>query len=344
MAASIDNRGGTTVNAYRFAIILSLCALHASLAHAEEAADVFPENPDPLVGDWSGRWSAEETVDPELHARIIPLGGDRYRIWMGAKWDNRCPPKLDIEVEKTGDGIAFEQNGMRGEVRGTAFTGGRTRGSLTFALEKVTRLSPTLGKQPPAGSVVLFDGTSLDAWMPYKGWELAEDGAMMVTPKGGYLESKQAFTDIELHMEFRTPYMPRARGQQRGNSGVFIQDVYEVQVLDSYALEGYYDDCGALYKLAAPMVNACAPPLQWQTFDIVYRAPRYDANGKLEANGRMTVQHNGVLIHNDQELKWITTWTEAERLGPPPREPGTIRLQAHNDYVQFRNIWVKELD
>lgn len=330
--------------AYRFAPILLLFVVPLTLACAEEAADVFPENPDPLVGDWSGRWSAEEEVDPELHARIIPLGGDRYRIWMGAKLDLRCPPKLDIEVEKSGDAITFEQDGVRGEVRGTTFTGGRTRGSLTFALEKVERLSPTLGKEPPAGAVVLFDGKNFDAWKPFKGWELVDGDAMMVTPKGGYIESKQAFKDIEMHIEFRTPYMPRARGQARGNSGVFIQDVYEVQVLDSYGLQGYYDECGALYKLAAPNVNACAPPVQWQTFDIVYTAPRYNAEGELEANGRMTVHHNGVLIHNDQELKWITAWTEEERFGDPPREPGHIRLQAHNNFVQFRNIWVKEVD
>jgi len=137
--------------------------------------------------------------------------------------------------------------------------------------------------------------------------------------------------------------MPSARGQQRGNSGVFFQSTYEVQILDSYGLEGYYNECGALYKVAAPKVNACAPPLQWQTYDIIYRAPRHDANGKLVEFPRMTVRHNGVLIHNDQEMPWRTDWKEEGRLKPAPTEPGNIKMQAHGNYVQFRNIWAVDL-
>ena len=163
---------------------------------------------------------------------------------------------------------------------------------------------------------------------------------MMVTPKAKYIQSKQSFSDIDMHIEFRNSFMPKSRGQQRSNSGVFLQDAYEVQVLDSYGLEGYYDECGALYKVAAPMVNACSPPLQWQTYDIEYRAPRFDGAGNLKENARITVRHNGKLIHNDQELWWITAWTEEERLGPAPRQPGHIQLQSHGNYVQFRNIWV----
>ena len=145
---------------------------------------------------------------------------------------------------------------------------------------------------------------------------------------------------LGMHVECRESFMRKGSWWQLANSGVFIKDLYEVQVLDSYGLEGVYDECGAIYKLSAPNVNACAPPLQWQTFDITYTAPRYDGAGKFSAHGRMTVYHNGVLIHNDQELTWINAWTEEERLAPPPREPGRIRLQAPTDYLPFRHIWV----
>jgi hypothetical protein len=272
-----------------------------------------------------------------LCAQVIALGDNKYRIVLAAKLDMRCPPKGVFEVEAAGEALTFQGEGLRGELRGDVIKGGRGE-TARFELKKKLGLSPTLGVKPPKGATVLFDGSGLDAWETSKGWEII-DGAMMVTPKGEYIQSKQTFGDVDMHVEFRNSFMPKSRGQQRSNSGVFLQDVYEVQVLDSYGLEGYYDECGALYKVAAPMVNACAPPLAWQTYDIEYRAPRFDSAGNLTANARITVRHNGKLIHNDQELWWITAWTEEERLGAPPRKPGHIRLQSHGNYVQFRNIW-----
>ncbi len=124
---------------------------------------------------------------------------------------------------------------------------------------------------------------------------------------------------------------------------MFLQDTYEVQILDSFGLEGYCNECGALYKVAAPMVNACRPPLDWQAYDIEYRAPRFDGAGNLSANPVMTVRHNGVLIHNAQEMPWLTGWKEKDRLKPPPGEALPIRLQSHHNYMQFRNIWLVEL-
>ncbi|MCH8802391.1 MAG: fructose-bisphosphate aldolase [Chloroflexi bacterium] len=200
----------------------------------------------------------------------------------------------------------------------------------------------TAGVSEFISGVILFDGSDFDEWRPPTGWEILGDEIMMVKPKGKDLVSKNTYKDVKVHVEFRTPYMPRARGQERGNSGVFMQDVYEAQVLDSYGLEGYYNECGGLYKLSAPRVNSCAPPLQWQTYDIDYVAPRYDASDKLKANGRITVYLNGVLVQDYIELEWITAWTEAGRLKAPPRDPGHIILQAHNNYVQFRNIWLVE--
>lgn len=305
----------------------------------EEYKKFFPE-PDPFVGDWVGRWSEDVKVDPAINAQIIALGGNEYRLRFVAMLDRRATPKAIVDAEAKDGVIAFEGGGMVGEVRPDGIRGTSKSGKSSFQLRKTVRLSPTLGKEPPDGADVLYDGNGFEAWETPKGWVELEDGAMMVVPKGArYLESKKTYTDLEMHVEFRTSFMPDKRGQERANSGVFIQDVYEVQVLDSYGLEGYYDECGALYKLSAPRVNACAPPLQWQTYDIEYTAPRYE-NGELAANGRITVYHNGVLIQDDVRLEWITAWTEAERNAPPPKEAGKIRLQPHGNYTQYRNIWV----
>jgi hypothetical protein len=261
----------------------------------------------------------------------------------------RCPPKLDLTVKPSSGKLAFKDRSWFGEISGGKFTGGRGD-KARFEMSRVELASPTLGLKPPASAQVLFDGSNLDAWTsegktkPVAGWTLIGGGAMVVETGTGDIFTKESFGSCKLHIEFRTPLMANATGQARANSGVFLQGVYEVQVLDSFGLEGYYDECGGLYKLAAPLVNACRPPGQWQTYDIDDTAPRFGANGTLEAYGRMTVHQNGVLIQDDVELKWITAWTEEERLAPPPSKPGPIRLQDHGNYVQFRNIWIEPRD
>jgi hypothetical protein len=140
-----------------------------------------------------------------------------------------------------------------------------------------------------------------------------------------------------MHLEFRTPYMPQARGQGRGNSGVYIQGRYEVQVLDSFGLEGADNECGGLYKQRAPLVNMAFPPLAWQTYDIDFTAPRFDAAGKKTHNARITVRHNGVVVHNDVE---ITAKTGGG--APEGREARPIKLQDHGNPVHYRNIWIVE--
>ncbi len=305
---------------------------------AEKFEDVFPAKPDPFVGDYVGRWSAEEEVNPDIAAQVIALGDNKYRIRLVSKLDRRCPPIAQPEVEAKNGKLSFDIGGLEGSTDGQIFTG--HKGRVTFSMKRVERTSPTMGKQPPQNAVVLFDGKNLDAWQPVKGWKILDDGTLLVTPDGDYLVSKTNWKDCELHVEFRLPFMPRARGQARGNSGVFLQGKYEVQVLDTYGLEGYYDECGALYKLAAPCVNACYPPLAWQTYDITYHAPKYDSSGKLTENGRMTVYQNGILIHNNQELTWITDWKEKDRLAPAPKDPGPIKLQGHHNFVEFRNVWL----
>lgn len=193
---------------------------------------------------------------------------------------------------------------------------------------------------PPAGAVVLFDGKSLDGWTkkdrkspaPFK---LVDGGAMQVA--GGDIFSKQPFGgNFKLHVEFRVPYMPKASGQGRGNSGIYVQGRYEVQVLDSYGLKSKDNDCGGLYSIAAPLTNACKAPTVWQTYDIEFQAPAC-TDGKKTAPGVITVHHNGVLIHDKVKLTKDNTTAGA---GGDPCTPGPILLQDHGNPVQFRNIWV----
>lgn len=193
---------------------------------------------------------------------------------------------------------------------------------------------------PPPGAIVLFDGTGLDAWVGRDGkspptWELVQGGAMQV--KKGDLITRQAFDGhFKLHVEFRVPYMPEAAGQGRGNSGVYLQGRYEVQVLDSYGLKSQDNDCGGIYKVATPRVNACKAPTVWQSYDIDFQAPVFEG-GKRVKPARISVLHNGVPIHQDVEIPLDNT---VSGMGGDPSKPGPILLQDHGNPVQYRNIWL----
>jgi hypothetical protein len=196
---------------------------------------------------------------------------------------------------------------------------------------------------PPDGAIVLFDGKKLDSWTKAgKGggkdpapWKLVEGGAMQVG--GGNVMTREKFGGrFKLHVEFRVPYEPKNKGQGRGNSGVYVQGRYEVQVLDSYGLKSQNNDCGGIYGVAAPLVNACKAPTVWQSYDIEFTAPEC-ANGKKSAPARMTVYHNGVKIHDDVK---ITVDNTTAGLGGDVCEPGPIMLQDHGNPVQYRNIWL----
>lgn len=195
---------------------------------------------------------------------------------------------------------------------------------------------------PPKGAVVLFDGSGLDRWVNRKdgapaGWKVGS-GYMEVRPGNGDIVTRDHFQDFQLHVEFWLPLMAEARGRARANSGVYLQGRYEIQVLDSYGLDSKDNDCGGLYRIAKPLRNACKKPERWQSYDIAFRAPRVGPDGmQTLEKGRVTVFHNGVLIHNN--LHFDATVTTAGLPGDP-RKPGPILLQDHGNPVRFRNVWL----
>lgn len=196
---------------------------------------------------------------------------------------------------------------------------------------------------PPPDAIVLFDGRDLAGWQQVRSatparWKLA-GGVLEVLPGTGDIRTKQQFSDFQLHVEFNEPYMPNARGQARGNSGVYLQGSYEIQVLDSYGLPSKNDDCGAVYGQTPPMVNACRPPGVWQTYDILFHAPRFDAAGQPIEKARVSVLQNNIWIQDNTAIDGPTR-ASMER---DVRQAGPIMLQDHGCRVRYRNIWIRPL-
>jgi hypothetical protein len=199
---------------------------------------------------------------------------------------------------------------------------------------------------PPSDAVILFDGTDLSKWCALDGsptqWILG-DGFMECVEGSGYIRTKQSFGDCQLHIEFATPVPPEGKSQGRGNSGVFLMGEYEVQVLDSYENRTYADgQAAAVYGQYPPMVNASRPPGEWQSYDIVFRRPRFTGTGELQKPARMTVFHNGILVQENVEILGPTAWMQRA-----PYEPHAdklpLSLQDHGNPVRYRNIWIREL-
>lgn len=207
-------------------------------------------------------------------------------------------------------------------------------------------VTPGNGTAPPSDAIVLFDGRDMDQWEKpdgeSAGWKL-EDGVMTVDTGTGVIQTKQAFGDIQLHLEWRAPSEIEGEGQDRGNSGVYIQGRYEIQILDCYENTTYVNgQTGAVYKQHIPMANACRPPGEWQTYDIIFVAPRFKEDSSLFSPATVTVLHNGVLVQNHAVILGTT-----ENVGLPAYKAHPLKqpfqLQDHSNPVSFRNIWVREL-
>lgn len=251
----------------------------------------------------------------------------------GAGWDgDRSTITRVIGQRAEGEKSAHftaQDGSIKAEVNGASILVNNADGVKIMELNRTSRSSPTLGAQPPENAVVLFDGKGVNRFPKSQVDE--QIGALM---QG--ITSEDTFGDCTLHVEFMLPFMPDARGQGRGNSGLYLQGRYEVQMLDSFALEGKDNECGGLYKIAPPKVNMCLPPLVWQTYDVDFTAAKYDAAGKKTANAQITVKHNGVIIHDHQDLPGPT----ASAPNKEENSPGPVYLQNHGNPVRYRNIWV----
>jgi len=215
--------------------------------------------------------------------------------------------------------------------------------SILFAAQVAYADSLFKGEESkPADAIVLFDGKDLSGWVSAgsdkpAGWKV-EKGYMEVNGTGD-IASKTNSKDFQLHLEFWLPLMADAKGQARSNSGVYLQGLYEIQVLDSYGLATSWGDCGGIYGVAVPLVNACRPPELWQTYDVVLHAPRFDAQGNKTSSARVTVFQNGVLIHDNVEVPAPT----GANMGNDPKAAGPLMLQDHGCKVRYRNIWLRPL-
>ena len=279
-------------------------------------------------------------------AKVVAQGGGKYRVlwnvsdevveFAGTTPGKGENPSFDGTVQLDGTQYKLSGRYQDGGTIALSLTGDK---KLNVAMKRVELGSPTLGAKPPEGAIVLMDGSNLDEWetSPLK-WRLHGNGEAEVANPD--LISKRSFGDHKLHLEFRTPFMPSERGQARGNSGVYLHGVYEVQVLDSFGLPPADNDCGGIYKIAVPSMNMCLPPLEWQTYDITFHAPRFDAAGKKTKNARITVVHNGETIHDDLELPGLTGGAMRDTEEPT----GPLKLQHHRDAVRYRNMWALPLD
>lgn len=326
-----------------FLVLLSLVSDSACGAEARrdgpEITDPNLAKADPdfaLQGEYVGQGVLPDGTQGRVGAQVIARGNGQFEIYLltgglpGEGW-KRGGQRTRLDGQRQGKVVSVEGDSISGQIAEGKMTLAAGDAKTKLELKRVERQSPTLGAKPPEGAVVLFDGTGLDY---FPGATMSEEKNLVAGTS-----SKDEFNSYKLHLEFRLSWMPWAGGQRRSNSGVYIHNCYELQVLDSFGLEGRHNECGGLYSIKEPDLNMCLPPMVWQTYDLDFTAPEFDQQGNKVANARMTLRHNGVVIHDDLELPGATPGGQDE--GPGPRG---IHLQGHGCHVQYRNIWLVEKD
>lgn len=316
-------------------IFLSSFAIVWTFLDRGEAQGISDED-FPFQGEYVGQIGSG-SESRKFGLQIIAIGNGKFRAvgytggLPGDGWDGEAPNRVEELGERSDNTVTFNSKYGRGMIRNEMMAVFDAQGVQRGELQKVTRQSPTLGQNPPEGAIVLFDGSNVDAW---EGGKLSDDKLLQQGTT-----SKRKFGSHKLHIEFRLPYQPKATGQGRGNSGLYLQGRYEVQMLDSFGLEGRDNECGGIYSVKAPDLNMCFPPLSWQTYDVEFTEAKYQQE-KLVSSPRVTVYHNGVKIHKNVELPGSRNTTAAPvAVGP---ERGPIYLQDHGSPVRYRNIWIVE--
>ncbi len=317
-----------------FALLLPTATSHLQ---AQDPKQAFVDAKDAgvdfrLQGEYVG-WvlTGSQEFQP-IGLQVIAQGGGKFQA---AEYAGGLPgagahgkPRFRVEGSRRGQTARFVKGPLQIDIDGSkAVFFLKTFDGVIAELKRVHRVSSTMGKKPPAGAVVLFDGSSTDR---FKDAKVTADGLLMEGT-----ETREAFSSFQLHLEFRLPFMPHARGQGRANSGVYLQSRYEVQILDSFGLDGKSNECGGLYRYIEPATNMCLPPLTWQTYDIELTAATFDSASKKTSNARLTVRHNGVLVHDDIEVERKTGAGKPE--GPLALP---TKFQNHGNPVRFRNMWL----
>lgn len=345
-------------------LLLALVAV-APLQAQTKTPGVWTDPSDPslpadfqIQGEYRGATAGGENVG----CQVIALGNGAFQAVLlpgglpGDGWDGKNKILLAGAIEgdkatfKSADGkrkylapsaeefSATSQFPPEGQKDATATVGGgvlkgKVDGGGEFQLKRVERGSPSLGAKPPENAVVLFDGSNTGEWTKGR----IDEKTGLLNTDGADILTKRKFNNYTMHVEFMLPYRPEARGQGRGNSGFYQVDHYEVQILDSFGLDGKNNECGGVYTKAEPKVNMCLPPLAWQTYDVEFTNAVAE-NGKKVKNARMTLKHNGVVIHDDLEITGTTGGSRSD----PEGTPGPIKLQGHGNPLQYRNIWIVE--
>jgi hypothetical protein len=347
-------------------LLAGLGALAPAEAGGKKTAGVWTDPEDKTLPEdfkIQGEYVGALQGGGKLGAQVIALGQKSFQAVVypgglpGDGWDGKTKILMDGRLEDGGKATFTPTTGKRKylaqkpeefsatskfppvgqkDYTGTIADGvlsGKTDDGKTFELKKAVRTSPTLGQKPPTGALVLFDGTNTNE---FDRGRLDKDHGILNTD-GNDIVTKKKFLNYTVHCEFMLPYRPDARGQGRGNSGFYMVDLYEVQILDSFGLDGKNNECSAIYSRLEPKLNMCLPPLVWQTYDIDFTSA-VNENGKKVKNARITEKFNGVAVFDNVEIPGTTGGARNE----PEGTPGVLRLQGHGNPLQFRNIWIVE--